>query len=140
MRFGNTHKLYRVTALVLKFIQLLKKQATSPELARQDISRAEELWIQESQRGLLLDKKFPTWKTQFSLLFQDERKLWRCGVRLQNADLPYSAKHPILLNRKHYLATLGIRDAHRRAQHNGVRETLTEVRAKFWLIGRRSLV
>jgi len=47
-RLSNTHKLYRVTAFVLKFIQLLKKQATFPELARQDITRAEELWIQES--------------------------------------------------------------------------------------------
>lgn len=33
-RFSNTHKLYRVTALVLKFMQLLIKQATSQELAR----------------------------------------------------------------------------------------------------------
>jgi len=49
-RFSNTHKLYQVTALVLKFIQLLKKHSTFPELARQDITRAEELWIQESYR------------------------------------------------------------------------------------------
>lgn len=48
-RFSNTHKLYRVTALVLKFMQLLIKQATSQGL--QDITRAEELWMQESQRG-----------------------------------------------------------------------------------------
>ena len=138
-RFSNIHKLYRVTALVLKFIQLVKKRVTSPELARQDITSTEEMWIRESQKGLQLEEKFPVWKAQFGL-FQDERKLWRCGGRLQNADLPYSAKHPILLNRKHYLATLVVRDAHRRVQHDGVRETLTGVRSKFWLIRGRSLI
>ena len=138
-RFSNTNKLYRVTALVLKFIQLLKRRVASSELTRQDLTRAEESWVRESQKALLHGEKFPTWKTQFGL-FQDERELWRCGGRLQNADLPYSAKHPILLNRKHHLTVLVIQDAHRRVHHNGVRETLTEVRSKFWIIGGRSLV
>ena len=138
-RFSTTHKLYRVTAYILKFVQLLKKQVTSPKLTCQDLTLAEELWIRESQVDVQQDKRFPTWKTQFGL-FQDGRGLWRCGGRLQNADLPYSAKHPILLNKKHHLTTLVIRDAHRRVHHNGVRETLTEVRSKFWIIGGRNLV
>jgi len=29
---------------------------------------------------------------EYGVLFQDERKLWRCGGRFKNADLPYSAK------------------------------------------------
>ena len=41
-RFSNSHKLYRVTALVLKFIQLLKKQATSPELEGQPVPAPEQ--------------------------------------------------------------------------------------------------
>ena len=138
-RFGTSHKLYRVTAYVLKFIQLLKKQVTTPEVTRQDLTLAEELWIRESQTTIQLDERLPTWKIQFGL-FQDGRGLWRCGGWLQNSDLPYSAKHPILLNKKHYLTVLVIRDAHNRVHHNGVRETLTEVRSKFWIIGGRSLV
>ena len=138
-RFSNVHKLYRVTALVLKFIRLLKKQAVSPALTIMDITQAEELWVRESQRALLQDKNFPIWKTQFSL-FEDERGLWRCGGRLQHADLPYSAKHPILLNKKHPHTALVVQDAHVRVHHNGVRETLTETRSKFWIIGGRSLV
>ena len=104
-----------------------------------NLTLAEELWIRESQTDIERDKRFPTWKTQFSL-FQDERRLWRCGGRLQSADLPYSAKHPILLNKKHHLTVQVIRDAHYRVHHNGVRETLTEVRSEFWIIGGRSLV
>ena len=84
-------------------------------------------------------KRFPPWKTQFSL-FQDGRGLRRCGGRLQNADLPYSAKHPILLNKKYHLTVLVIRDAHHRVRYNEVRETLIEVRSKFWIIGRRGLI
>ena len=106
----------------MKFIQLLKRQVTSPELAGDDVN-----------------DRFPTWKNQFGL-FQDKRSLWRCGGRLQNADLSYSAKHPILLDGKHHHTVLVIRDAHIRVGHNGVRETLTEVRSKFWIIGGRSLV
>ena len=69
-RFSTAHKLYQVTAYVLKFIHLLKKQVTSPELTQQDLGHAEELWIRESQIAVQQDKRFPTWKTQFSL-FQD---------------------------------------------------------------------
>ena len=138
-RFSCPHKLYRVTSLVLKFLQLLKGQCESPEISQQDMIQAEEMWLREAQSGLLDGEKFPVWKTQFGL-FQDERKLWRCGGRLQNADLPYSAKHPILLDKKHPLTVLIIRDAHQRVQHDGVRETLTEVCSKFWIISGRSLV
>ena len=73
-------------------------------------------------------------------MFQDGQRLWRCGGRLHNTDLLYSAKHPFLLDKKHHFTVLVIRDAHYRVQHNGVRETLTEVRSKFWIIGGRNLV
>lgn len=136
-RHSTTPKLYRVTAYVLKFTQLLRRQTTSTELTQQDLALAEELWIKESQKAAVQDTKFPTWKTQFGM-FQDERGLWRCGGRLQNTVLPYSAKHPILLSKKHHLSTLLIREAHCRVQHNGVRETLTQLRSKFWIIGGRS--
>ena len=64
-----------------------------PELTQQDLGHAEELWMRESQIAIQQDKRFPTWKMQFSL-FQDEQGLGRCGGRLQNADLPYSASIP----------------------------------------------
>lgn len=56
------------------------------------------------------------------------------------ADLLYSAKHPFLLDKRHHHTSLVIQDAHHRIQHNGVRETLTEVHSKFWIIGGKSLV
>ena len=108
-------------------------------LSAQDLSEAEIMWIKENQSTLVLNENFPTWKVQFGL-FKDKSGLWRCGGRLQNADLPFSAKHPVLLDRKHHLTQLIINEAHQGVQHNGVKETLTEVRSKYWIVGGRSLV
>ena len=71
---------------------------------------------------------------------QDEKRIWRCGGRIQNADLTYSTKHPILIARSHYLATLLVWRAHERVFHGGVKTTLTELRSQFWIICGRSLV
>ena len=85
------------------------------------------------------NKNFPMWKVQFGL-FKCDNQMWRCGGRLQNADLSFSAKHPILLNKRHHFRSLIVRSAHGRVQHDGVKETLTEIRAKYWIIEGRSLV
>lgn len=66
-------------------------------------------------------------------------EMW-CGGRLQNASMSFSSKHPILLPKKHHLTLLIVQSAHRRVQHNGVRETLVEVRSKYWIIQGRSFV
>lgn len=65
--------------------------------------------------------------------------LWRCGGRLTNAEIPYTTKHPVLLPRSHPLTTLIVRDAHDRVWHNGVKETLREIRRKFWIVKGQSL-
>ena len=138
-RYSTPHRLYRITARILKFIRLLKKVAQSPELTVQDVAEAEEMWIRENQFSLALNSKFSTWKVQFGL-FQDECGLWRCGGRLHHANVPFISKHPLLLDKKHHLAFLIVSEAHRRVQHNGVKETLTEVRSKYWIVGGRSVV
>lgn len=137
--YSTIHKLYRVTAYVLKFIDLLRKRVGSANLTIRDLHLSETLWIQDCQRQLERDKHFPEWQVQFGL-FKDEDRLWRCGGRLHNADLPFATKHPVLLDRHHYVTLLIVRSAHLRVQHNGVNETLAEVRMKFWIIGGRSLV
>ena len=63
-----------------------------------------------------------------------------CGGILRNAELPYDAKHPVLLLSQHYFTELVIHRAHNRVFHNGVRETLTEVRASYWIIQGRAVI
>ena len=67
-------------------------------------------------------------------------KLWRCGGRIQNANVSFSTQHHILLHRSHPLTTLLVKAAHERVVHSGVKVTLTELRSKFWIVKGRSLI
>ena len=46
----------------------------------------------------------------------------------------------VLLDKQHHLTRLIIMDAHKRVLHNGVNETLTELRASYWLVQGRQFV
>ena len=48
--------------------------------------------------------------------------------------------HLILLPNQHHFASLQVLDCHRRIMHGGVKETLTELRIKFWIVKGRSVV
>ena len=48
-----------------------------------------------------------------------------------NADLPYEARYPILLSKDYPLTSTIIQHAHAHVLHNGVKETLIEVRSKI---------
>ena len=135
-------RLLRVTAYVLRFIRLLKDRDSStltPHLTLEEITKAEQLWIVHSQLQLTSDGCFDEWRRQFDL-FHDGRGILRCGGRLNNSDLPYGTKHPIFLSKQNHLAVLITRQAHEKVLHNGVKETLTEIRAKYWIVKGRSLV
>ena len=97
------------------------------------------MWIKVSQQRLVKDKRFSNWTTQFGL-YHDGEGLWRCGGCLQHADISTSAKYPIILPRDHHLMLLVVRSAHNKVHHNGTKETLTEVRSRFWVVNGRSLV
>lgn len=73
-------------------------------------------------------------------LYSDEDGLLRCRGRLGNTDLPYSTKHPILLNTKHHVTELIVRQCHLSVKHGGVKETLTELRSSYWIIRGRNFV
>ena len=60
--------------------------------------------------------------------------------RLSQAQLPASAKYPILLDKSHYITSLFGRDSHKRVMHGGVKSTLTELRSRFWIVQGRQFV
>lgn len=66
--------------------------------------------------------------------------MWRCRGRIQNANVPYSTKHPALLHKDHHFTKLLFRKAHVRILHSGVKDTLAELRTNFWIVKGRSLV
>ena len=140
--FSTLKRLLSVTAQLLKFARALKRRINPRSASYTDgeeIANAELLWIVESQRVLEKDRNFEYWKKQFDL-FLDQDGVWRCRGRIQNADVPFATKHPTMLHRDHQLTKLIVRSAHERVLHNGVKETLTELRSRFWLVKGRSFV
>ena len=143
-RYSSSSRLFRVTALVFRFIARLRKlfHSSDPpnsEVSTEEINQARLRWIRHMQAHMTEDKNFPTWKRQFGL-YEDEQGLWRCGGRMSHSSLPPSAQNPIMLSKDHYLTMLLILDAHKRVLHNGVRETLSELRSTYWVIRGRQTV
>ena len=143
--FSSKERLLRLTARVMKCAKLWKHKAKkanadlTSDITAADLQEAENHWMKEIQDSLTSHPRFSTWQWQFGL-FLDNNGVWRCGGRLTKADLPFTTKHPLLLDQRHHLTTLIVREAHERVQHNGVKETLTELRSKYWIIRGRSFV
>ena len=99
------------------------------------------MWIREVQSKTLTgqeDKHIRQLGHQLRL-FIDENNIVHCKGRLSNADLPYLTKFPMLIPRDHYLAQLLILDSHQHVHHQGVKATLTDLRARFWIPRGRQL-
>jgi len=105
----------------------------------EEVTEAEKLWIIEAQIQLTQERHFEDWRKQYDV-FRDDKGVLRCRGRLGNCELQYGTKHPIILSKQHHLALLIVRQAHEKVFHNGVKDTLTEVRAKHWIVKGRSLV
>ena len=95
--------------------------------------------IKVSQVALQQNKDFALWKLQFDL-FIDEDGIWRCSGRLANAGLPTCTVFPILLDTKSHITHLIVMACHERIMHGGVKDTLTELRSKYWIVKGRSFV
>ena len=140
-------KLLRVTAYMLKFIRLLRRDrgaVKSKELKAEDLDIAEVTWVRGVQvhsfgteRQILL----PGYErskhvTQFNL-YLDEDKTIRFKGRINNADTIDESKNPVLLPSRHRYTTLLIRERHDHVHHNGVRETLNDIRETHWVLKGR---
>ena len=137
-RFSSYKTLLRVTAYVIRFVEHCRGIKNEEDLSLKEIQRAENYWIYDMQ-GTIAKKKLEELQTQIGS-FPDENCIIRCKGRLQNSNLTYESKHPILLPKEHYVTKLIVRDCHKRVLHNGVRETLQELRTRFWIVKGRQLV
>jgi hypothetical protein len=151
-KFNDCNKLYRVTAWVKRFLKnrrLPPEQRQSGELSAMELQEAEDQWIRSSQRRFLpeetkyFDKKKegkrPTLVSQLDL-YRDQRNILRCGGRMDRADLPEAARHPVLIPRQSLLSKLIIIEAHARVLHSGSNSTITAIRQKYWIPAIRQQV
>ncbi|XP_076144361.1 uncharacterized protein LOC143126351 [Alosa pseudoharengus] len=71
----------------------------------------------------------------------DTDGLLRVGGRITLAGVPWEEKHPIIVPKKHHIATLLVRHYHEQVAHQGRHLTEGAVRsAGLWLIGGKRLV
>lgn len=66
-------------------------------------------------------------------------ELLRCGRRLRKAEL-FVRKTPCLVTCKPCVSFLIVRVCHQRDHENDVKETLTELRSRFWIRGEKQVV
>ena len=142
--YSDVQRLFRVTAYVLRFVGNLKRKLENAnlvygEIQEEEISVSRELWYKGVQRPILQDSKFKQFKVSLSL-YTDERGVLRSGGRIHSASLPHDAKFPILLPKNSHFTNLIIRASREKVMHNGVRDTLTELRTHFWVpCGRQAV-
>ena len=144
--YPSYNRLLRVTAYVIKFIRILqsrtnkvKGEVKDSALTAADLLEAENLWIIDVQDQVKSDPRFKHWKAQL-VLIQDEESILRSKGRLSQADLPYASKYPSIIPRENKLTELIVRDCHSRVYHCGVKDTLAELRTRFWIVIGRQYV
>ena len=151
-RFSSLRKFLRTTAKLLQFVNALKTSkrkeqstnSTLEPLTVLEIEQAEMLLIRSIQRlSFTKEMRFlssrgsqlsvPTYVKQFGLFLDDGRAL-RCQGRLNNSSLDLGSRNPILLPSRERFVELFIREVHERVKHNGIRDTLTTILKRFWII------
>ena len=146
--YNDVLKLFRVTAYVLLFIHNCKRRKrelnvepmnTKFYLSAKYLKLAREMWIRTNQEYLLQSKEITDLRKTF-MTFADEKGIFRLRSRISNSKESYDVKNPIMLDRSHRLTELLILYFHAKVYHNGVKQTLGELRATFWVSKARSLV
>lgn len=120
------------------------------DLTTTELKDAENLWIHSVQASSFTDElSFLTRKDSKSTppirvpqlgLFLDDDGIIRCKGWIANASLSSSARTPILLPAKHAFTNLTIRNIHDLVKHSGIRDTLTNLRERFWILRGRETV
>ena len=137
-RFSSFYKLTRVITLVLKFIKKTRKIKVENEVSLSDLQEAENLVIGDVQREILSSDKYAQLQKSLKLFF-DENKILRCGGRLSQAPVEYGAKFPIISPGSHRTKLI-VRKCQETVGREGVKDTLTQLRNKYWLVKGRQVI
>ena len=95
--------------------------------------------VKDIQRSIVTDKNYGQLMKQLNLI-TDNDGLIRAKGRLSYSDLTYDTKFPILIPSRNLVTTLIIKECHKVVQHNGVKETLCQLRTKYWVCKARCTI
>lgn len=147
-RFSSNSRLYRVTAWVRRFIGNLFKSRRnetlilSPILSPLELREAEQQWLHTNQIEFFNDTSNDLQRklSEHGVTLDHDDGLLKCHGRLHEAPLPYETRKPVLLNPRHRLTQLIVTNIHRTLKHVSAKQTLTELRQRFWIFKGRSFV
>ena len=74
------------------------------------------------------------------IFFIDDDDLLRVGGRLQNSELPYIAKYPLILPKKDYVVNIIVNDAHKLVGHLGRECMIASLKRKYCILGLNSII
>ncbi|XP_047987201.1 uncharacterized protein LOC125227053 [Leguminivora glycinivorella] len=145
-RFSSLPRLLRVTAYVLRFINKCRKNenpttkhVTVPE-TKQALSRIISLVQSDSfpeDISRLKDDDRCSKRLQKLKPFLDDAGLLRVGGRINRANVPYDAKHQILLPKKHHFTNLLIDFYHKTQLHVGPQTLQFALAQTYWILCAR---
>ena len=148
-RYSCLNKLLRVTAHVMRFVNLMRRTPCDPVIVREN---ARVYWIQFVQSfHFRIEMEYLGAKVKSAAipvlvknlnLFLDDSGLLRSRGRLQKCvSTNYDQINPILLPRDSYFSELFVRDFHLKCKHLGVSTTLNMLRnSGYWLPKGRYVV
>lgn len=149
-RYSEAARLLRVTAWIMRYVHKLRHTSNeSGSLTTRELDEAEKHWIRLAQREDLqreiectqTGERFPADSPLRDIpVFMDNDGVLRITGRLQQSEKPYNEQHPIALTSGHRLAELIARRCHLQVLHGGVRDTLVQLREKFYVVRARQLV
>lgn len=150
-RYSDLSTLQRVTAWCLRFVNNARKPKNVRESGPLKTSE-----IQNANYCLLKSVQAAAFSRELTELeshgrvrsgplanlnvFIDNRGLIRVGGRLQNANLPYSQKHGVVLPPTHHYTEILIRAEHARLLHAGQLSVLNSLRSHYWILSGQSAI
>lgn len=149
-RFRSVLKLHRTTVRVQRYVHNSKyvTKRVGP-LKAEEVQIAHVFWIKSVQRSTFLAelialKRNVQVKADSPIRdlspFIDGEGILRVGGRLQFSGGTFDERHPVILPTGYYYCELLVREAHARLVHAGVKDTLVQLRERFWIIRARQLV
>ena len=158
--FSSWHKLKISTAWMLRFKSYLlsrmrynNREPPAGEISIQELDLAESELIKFEQT-----RRFPNWikslsKGEIPHLPRSETRqmeklspilvegIMRVGGRINNADLPFDARHPIILPAEGYLTKSIIVHYHEQiSKHMGENYTLNLLSQRYWIINPKATI
>lgn len=149
-RFSSASRVDRVTAWVLRFVNNLRGEVKrAGPLTAAEIGHAHVLWLKKAQSSSFSvelqhtasGNKLPGNSTLKDFtLWTDDDGLLRIRGRLCSSNMTHDERHPVVLPKRHRYTVLLVQRAHQQLLHAGARDTLVQLREKYWIVRGRQLV